>query len=351
MLSSNLVRGGWTRYLCLFPVVYVPLSLYPYSSEYAFIVVGSFVIFLPLFFLVFRMRESLIPIPLVAILGLGMLMPIAPVTSVYYAYVASLAGFTLSRRLALVFILITIFIVGAESWLFNLDIDLWAPTTIMVIVFGGFCFHATQTLRANAELKSRQEEIQRLATIAERERIARDLHDLLGHTLSLTILKAELARKLIPVKPEDTLRELEDIEAICREALTQVRETVEGGRTIGLRGEVESVTKALKSASIEREMSIGEFTLPPKIESAIAMILRESITNVIRHAGAKHCKITLFQDNKQVLLSVDDDGRGSIFREGSGIKGIRDRVKELGGSMSICDSEGVKLNISLPVPL
>lgn len=351
MLPSDFVRGGWTRYLCLLPVVYVPLSLYPYSSEYDFLVVGSFAIFLPLFFLVFRIRESLLPIPLIAILSLGMLMPIAPVTSVYYAYVASLAGFTLSRRLALVFILITIFVVGMESWLFNLDIDLWAPTIIMVIVFGGFCFHATQTLRANAELKSRQEEVHRIATIAERERIARDLHDLLGHTLSLIILKAELARKLIHVKPEDTERELEDIEAISREALTQVRDTVEGSRTIGLSGEVESVKNALKTANIEKEMSIGDYTLPPKIESAIAMILRESITNVIRHAEAKNCKVTLFQDSKQINLSVDDDGKGSIFREGSGIKGIRDRVKELGGCMSICDTDGVKLNISLPVSI
>ena len=91
--------------------------------------------------------------------------------------------------------------------------------------------------------------------------------------------------------------------------------------------------------------------LPPKIESAIAMILRESITNVIRHAEAKNCKVTLFQDSKQINLSVDDDGQGSIFREGSGIKGIRDRVKELGGCMSIRDTEGVKLNISLPVSI
>ncbi len=287
-------------------------------------------------------------LPLLGILGLGMLTTIVPIMCVYFAYVASLVGLVLRRRMATIFIVGIVAVIGLESWVFSIDIALWAPTIIMVIVFWGFTLHTTETLRANNELRIKQDEIQRLATIAERERIARDLHDLLGHTLSLTVLKAELARKLIQGEETAAVKELEDIEAISREALKQVRETIQGYRTVGLMGEIENAKSALTSAGIEQQIEIEDLSLNPRIESALAMLLRESITNVIRHADAKHCDIKLSQIENRLLFSVSDDGNGTIRKEGLGIYGMRERVRELGGIFSIDDSRGVQVNIDLP---
>ncbi len=349
LLPKNTIQG-WTTYLCLLPLAVLPLSAYlrGASLEYWLMVGGSLLLFFPLYFSVFWLDRRFTWLPLLGILGLGMLTTVVPIMCVYFAYVASLVGLVLDRQMATISLVGIVAVIGIESWVFGLDIGLWAPTIIMVIVFGGFCLHTTETLRANSQLRIKQEEIQRLATIAERERIARDLHDVLGHTLSLTILKSKLAKKLMTTTETDAVKELEDIESISREALQQVRATIQGYRTVGLTGEVENAKRALEAAGIASDLQIDDFTLNPRIESALTMLLKESITNVIRHADAKHCDVKLSRTNKRLHFSVSDDGNGSVRKEGSGICGMRERVNELGGQLSIDDRRGVQINISLP---
>jgi len=350
LLPKNLVQG-WTPYLCLLPVLVLPLDAYlrEASIEYWLYVVGSLVMFFPLYFSVFWLDKRFTLLPVVGILALGILTKIVPILCIYFAYAASLVGLVFNRQMATISIIGIVAVIGVESWIFGLDAGLWATNIIMVIVFGGFCLHTAETLRANKELRTKQDEIQRLATIAERERIARDLHDVLGHTLSLIILKSKLARKLTNTTETEAVKELQDIESISRDALQQVRTTIQGYRTIGLTGEVENAKQALKAAGITSDLKIDECTLNPRIESALTMLLRESITNVIRHTEAKHCNVKLSRDKDRLLFSVSDDGNGTVRREGSGISGMRERVKELGGQLLINDRGGVRISISLPV--
>ena len=186
-----------------------------------------------------------------------------------------------------------------------------------------------------------------LAKIAERERIARDLHDLLGHTLSLNVLKARLANKLIHKDADKAMQEISDIEQISRDALHEVREAVQGYRSVGLAGELENARLALEAADIGGEFSTAEIILEPAQESVLAMTLREAITNVIRHSGARRCRVELSQSDSLISLEINDNGRGGRFVEGSGLSGMRERLLSNGGALHIDSSDGMKITASL----
>jgi two-component system sensor histidine kinase DesK len=218
----------------------------------------------------------------------------------------------------------------------------------MAVVFGGFCINWTEAERTNKKLHMKQEEIERLATIAERERIGRDLHDLLGHTLSLNVLKARLANKLIKKDVDKASQEISDIEQISRDALQEVRDAVQGYRSAGFSGELENALLALEAADITGEFSTADITLEPTQDCVLAMTLREAITNVIRHSGAKRCHVSLSTSDAAIKLEISDDGRGGRFVEGSGLSGMRERLISNGGALNIDSSDGMKVTASLP---
>ena len=137
------------------------------------------------------------------------------------------------------------------------------------------------------------EEIEHLAKVAERERIARDLHDLLGHTLSLITLKAELARKLVDRDPQRAKQEMLDVEQTSRAALADVREAISGYRGEGLAAELIRARKTLETAGISVDSDIAELPLTPAQETVLALALREAMTNVVRHAQARRCSVQL----------------------------------------------------------
>ncbi|MEL6187794.1 MAG: histidine kinase, partial [Myxococcota bacterium] len=176
----------------------------------------------------------------------------------------------------------------------------------------------------------------RLATLAERERIARDMHDLLGHQLSVVAVKADLAAKLIGSDPEAARAELRDIQGMTREALHEVRLAVDGMKQASLTGELERAERALQASNVELEKTVQVKTLPPHLERGVALVLREAVTNVIRHAGAARCRVTLRWVQEEALeLEVRDDGTGGGGREGHGVQGMRERVRELGGGLAL----------------
>jgi two-component system sensor histidine kinase DesK len=204
--------------------------------------------------------------------------------------------------------------------------------------------------RKQAALRLSQEEVERLAKVAERERIGRDLHDLLGHTLSVVAIKAELANKLFSRDPAAAQAEIADVEMIAREALGQVRRAVTGMRAVGIRAEFANARLALGAVAVDFDYRAPDFGLHPEVETVLALALREAATNIIRHAGAKRCHAELLREGANVVLIVRDDGVGGATVDGNGLSGMRERIEGLGGSLSVLSERGrgTQLRIALP---
>ncbi|UZK69043.1 sensor histidine kinase [Sphingomonas sp. S1-29] len=194
-----------------------------------------------------------------------------------------------------------------------------------------------------------QEEVRLLAREAERERIARDLHDLLGRTLTLIALKSDLAARLADTDPAAAKREIDEVGQAARGGLAEVRATVADMHHTGLAREIEASRAALRTAGVACTV-IGEELATSAANSAVlAMALRESITNVIRHAAATSCTIALQDDGTAVALIVSDDGRGGQFREGSGLRGMRARLSAAGGRLRV-EARGSGTRVTAAVP-
>jgi two-component system, NarL family, sensor histidine kinase DesK len=203
-----------------------------------------------------------------------------------------------------------------------------------------------------AELRAAREELARLAVSEERLRFARDLHDLLGHSLSLIALKSELAGRLLPSAPEKAATEVEDIEDVARQALREVREAVAGYRQPTLDEELAGAAEMLEAAGITCRIENEAGQLPGTTDAVLAWVVREGTTNVIRHSRAKNCRIILAREGEEIHAEITDDGRGESNGEatGSGLSGLAERVATLAGDVeadSLPDG-GFRLRVSLP---
>lgn len=199
-------------------------------------------------------------------------------------------------------------------------------------------------------LQLSQEEVRRLATTAERERIGRDLHDLLGHTLSLITLKLELARKLYDRDDARARQEIGEAEAIAREALAQVRSAVTGIRASDLAGELASARLLLECQQVHLHYTVPP-PMPVEVERGLALVLREAATNIVRHAQATQARVEFMQEGRQLVMQIRDDGRGGLQAEGNGLCGMRERVAALGGQLQVQSGKGEGTLLTLRVPL
>ena len=198
----------------------------------------------------------------------------------------------------------------------------------------------------------KQEEVEHMATIAERERISRDMHDLLGHSLSLIALKAELAGKLAGRDPEACRREIHDIETAARRALSEVRAAVSGYQESGLAHALASARASLAAANVGLHEDVQGIALSPAAEHVVALALREAVTNVVRHAGAANCTLSLALQEGVIVLRVADDGSAAHagIRHGNGLTGMRERAAALGGTLAVNAAKGLSLELRLPAP-
>lgn len=230
----------------------------------------------------------------------------------------------------------------------------WVITVSMTMVslsVGGGNLAYRINAQKDAALRLSHDEVRKLAATAERERIGRDLHDLLGHTLSMIALKSELARKLFERDPQAARREIADVERIARDALAQVRHAVSGIRAAALAGEVASARLLLECANVRFQYDGFEVELPVECETCLALALREAITNIQRHAHATQASAELMVDAEVVQLCVRDNGHGVSGREGNGLCGMRERVAALGGGLRIESppAGGTLLTLRLPL--
>jgi two-component system sensor histidine kinase DesK len=218
-----------------------------------------------------------------------------------------------------------------------------------IIIGAGNTFFAERN-RMNHKLRRANEEIEQLAKVAERERIARDLHDVLGHTLSVITLKSELAGKLIDRDPERAGKEIREVEEISRAALTDVRDAIRGYRSRGLTAELAHAKSTLETAGLSVQCDAATtVALPAMQESVLSLAVREAVTNVVRHAQARTCRMRLEQYNGSCRLQIQDDGLGGSSLEGNGLRGMRERVEMIGGTLQRSTESGTTLIITLPV--
>ncbi|CAM5417530.1 sensor histidine kinase [Streptomyces abikoensis] len=206
----------------------------------------------------------------------------------------------------------------------------YLPQLAIPALLGGFAMIGVRQMALTTRaLREARATVAHLAANEERLRLARDLHDLLGHSLSLITLKSELAGRMLPGKPEQAARQVADIERVSRQALVDVREAVSGFRRPTLEAELAGARTALAAAGIAADVSRAAASHPglaPDEEGALAWALREAVTNVVRHSGARRCEIALTEEGDELCLTVLDDGRGPGGAHGNGLTGLSERL-------------------------
>ncbi len=213
-------------------------------------------------------------------------------------------------------------------------------------------FAYARHMLASEQLERANQEIEHLAQVAERERIARDLHDLLGHTLTVITLKSDVANRLFTLDPERAHREIAEIEITARKALAEVREAVSGYRAEGLSSEVFAARRTLASAGVQLTTDLESVALADKETGVLCLVLREAVTNVIRHADATACRLELRRDGHHLRFALEDNGNGGTGPEGNGLRGMRERLATCGGTLlrEAVPGGGTRIVAALPLP-
>ncbi|MHC9086723.1 sensor histidine kinase [Luteimonas sp. RIT-PG2_3] len=319
------------------------------------------------------------------------LMPWYPSGLSYFVFGCVLLGVRRWKRLGLYLLVLAIanaVLLGWARWIgYPWTALAWMPLTTAII---GVLVHVERMGdEKDAALKLSHEEIRRLAALAERERIGRDLHDLLGHTLSMVALKSDLAGRLLTRAVErDTAeaamltpdargdgpgvadvagaagirddigaarREIADVAATAREALAQVRGAVSGIRAAGIAAELASAKLLLEIDGVAFDYGfdaeMARAALSPAVETALAMTVREAVTNIQRHAGATRATIAFAVEQGDAVLRVSDDGRGGAIQPGNGLAGMRERLEAARGSLRIDAAKGRGTRLEARLPL
>jgi len=268
-----------------------------------------------------------------------------------FLYAVIMAGAAFNWRIALPTVLILSVLAGAVELARGESVTNATGQFLNELLVGLSAVAGRLLIQANQQLSLAREQIGRLAVGEERLRFARDLHDLIGHSLSVIALKSELAGRLIKNTPGLAAHEVEDIENVARGALREVREAVAGYRQPTLAAELAGAHEALTAAGIEYHVHQDHAPLPPAVEAVLAWTVREGVTNVMRHSQAKRCAIRITNQDGRATVEVVDDGRGGTLQPGSGLRGLRERVLERGGTLTAepLPHEGFRLRVTLPL--
>lgn len=279
--------------------------------------------------------------------------------------VSAIAGVTLPMRSAFVAVVIftllpLVISVGASGGIARVDWLQIIPLILLVRGIGLDMIGAARLSNAIRELQAAREELARLAVTEERQRLSRDLHDLLGHTLSMITLKSELAGRLVEQEPARAIQEIREVERAARHTLREVREAVAGYRRPRLESELDGARQILSAAGVACQVEHSAGELEPSIDAVLAWAVREGVTNVIQHSRARRCFIRLTHENSTVCAEVINDGprrrqlEVAKARSGSGLSGLNERVNSHGGRMEAdplrtAGNEGFRLWVELPI--
>ncbi len=349
-------RSPWGDALPLFGVLPVPLSVWMMGTELAhgWLWLG---LTLPVFLLLYALSLWLPQrhggwVAVLMIVASLAILPAFPAGLAYFIFGAVLlrvfpgpsnlayAGWAMLANLGL------LVLVMALGWPWQQFV--WAPVLTLIIVATVAAAHSNDA-RESLLLRS-QAAVRAQASAAERERIGRDLHDLLGHTLSLITLKLELSRKLADSDPQRSRKEADEAETVARQALAQVRAAVTGMRATDLHGEIASAGLLLESRGVSWQAHAPP-PLPPGLDTALSLVLREAVTNIARHADATTARLQFVVAGDVLQMIISDDGRGIGTRRGNGLTGMRERVEAVDGVLSIDGGRGIGSQLTVSVPL
>ncbi|GAA4449543.1 sensor histidine kinase [Phytohabitans houttuyneae] len=351
----HLWYGVWLVYL-IEPLVQAWREDRPAVRALGVVAVGLFAAIFIWFFSAFRRaREQRRPIPgwwgwasVAAMFALSLaIMPAIGESALgMYAFIAVVALFALPRRAAVALAAALVLApsvvpYAVPGWEPRFDLS-FSIFLACLIVLG-----VTQLLKRNSELAAAREEIARLAVADERNRLARDLHDLLGHSLTVVAVKAELAGRLVRLAPERAEEEIGDVERLARQSLRDVRAAVAGYAQASLAAELAGAQAALTSAGIEADLPEDVEQVPPERRELFGWVVREGVTNVVRHSGAKRCRIRVTPRE----VEVTDDGHGPDGAStGRGLAGLRERAEAAGGSLTVgrAPERGFTLRVRVP---
>ncbi|QIG41532.1 sensor histidine kinase [Nocardioides anomalus] len=234
------------------------------------------------------------------------------------------------------------------------DSDRVVSEGIVVLLAGAASAAFAALLDTIAELRRTRQELARVAVAEERERFSRDLHDLLGHTLSVMVVKAQAVRRLAAQDPDAAAGHAADIEQIGRRALTEVRQAVDAMREPSLAEELDGAQRALDAAGITTSVERSATVPAGPADALLAWVVREGATNVLRHSGASSCRIAVAGEGDRLAVSIADDGVGApmapALRSG-GLDGLRDRLVAAGGELVVePQDDGFRLVATVPGP-
>ncbi|MBL4659401.1 MAG: sensor histidine kinase [Alcanivoracaceae bacterium] len=339
----------WLIYLVMF---FISLAAYhPVKYSYWYAAMGTF-LFLVVYFNGYWVSANKIKWNILAILIIGsFLAQLTSGASVFFVYAGAFCCMLGSSRKALIALMIIVAWIGLLSFYFGHSLFFYMPAIFFTLMIGGINIYQHDITLKRKELILSQQEVSHLAKISERERIARDLHDLIGHTFSVITLKAELAGKLIEKNQKKALAEILELENISRDALKQIREVVTGYRSSDLNTELAHAKYVLESNNIHFEYHFDDIELKDETNKELAIILKELVTNILKHAQADKAEVLIKQDNNMAVLLVQDNGKGfsKDSGEGFGLKGINERITKMSGQFKIESSSGAKLTVSVPL--
>ena len=345
---------GWSPFFHLVYLVFFfvqPFYDHATAKQWIFDIAGL-IAFLILYLGIFFLERPRGIVHVCGMILLGMLfMPFNAAACTFLIYAAAVSPFIVPTQRVAILWLVAIATIGAtEGWLLKLNGPSLFFCSVFPLFIGGGNVYFAERNRMNRKLRKANEEIEHLAKVAERERIARDLHDVLGHTLSVITLKSELAGKLIERDPDRAGKEIREVEEISRQALSDVRDAIRGYRSEGLVAELARAKATLETAGIIVKCDAAtSVKLPAVHESVLSLAVREAVTNIVRHAQARNCRMRLEQQNGSCRLEISDDGLGCNGKEGNGLRGMRERVEMIGGHLQRTGATGTTVEITLPI--
>jgi len=293
-----------------------------------------------------NLRERVLVLAGVALLAGLLLLVVGPLAVWTWLLIAALSGFVAERFWVAAVVVLGIvaaqlLVAVSTGWDNAVDNGILFAPVITVSVGASMLFFGRQR-EAEQRLGVAQDEITRLAVVEERARFSRDLHDVLGHSLTVVAMKSELATRLVDVDPARAKTEMQDVERLSREALQGLRRAVSGYREADLDAELVSARAALEAAAIDAALPRDADAAADDVRSLFAWVLREGVTNIVRHAAASRVRVTL----TRTALTVEDDGTGvlappstAVVLGGNGLRGLRERAEAVGAVLTTGTSD------------
>lgn len=350
MTSENDNKYAWI-YLFNLGFYILPMIMFPYALWELVTMVVVMLLFVALYFHCYRVGPQNMGWPLLGMFVLAsVITPMNSGSIALFSYVGFFIAFAYTWKKAVPLLLGVLATLAAFHFGPGTHWDLFLHYGV-VIVLTVSLFGRVERIRQRhsiAEQRS-QEEIERLARSVERERIARDLHDILGHTLSSIILKSDLAEKQLQNEHYDAAKQqLRELSQIARSSLSQVRQSVSGYRHGGLTLELGRLEQRLTDAGFATKIHGTPPELEGPLETAIALVLTELVTNIIRHSAGQTCHITFNEHEQTYSVQVVDDGECTDFKAGNGLQGVKERIQLLGGKVSIDTAAGYLVELEFP---